>query len=110
MCAEYMARTRPLHQTQSLFITSTGRHQAAALGTLAGWIKGELQRAGIDTAVYSAHSTRAATTSKAAGTLPVERVLAAADWASAHTFARHYEKEVESHGDFMEAVWQCHSC
>ena len=45
----------------------------------------------IDTAVFSAHSTRGASSTKAAmAGLSVEQVLARTGWTSEDTFCRHY--------------------
>ncbi len=101
----YMDRTEATRQAENLFVVSTKKRTAAAAGTISSWIKTEMARAGIDTNFYTAHSTRAAATSKAAGLVSMDRVMSAADWASEATFARYYNKQITSHGTFMQAVW-----
>ena len=102
---DYIDRTESIRNTRNLFIVSTNKHTQAASGTISSWLKFELGRAGIDIRVYSAHSARAAATSKAAESLSIDKVLEAADWANESTFAKYYQKQVTSHGQFMEAVW-----
>ncbi len=61
--------------------------------TLARWIKAVLSDAGVDTAVYSAHSTRGASASKAARLgVPTEAILLAGCWNSESTFTRFYRR------------------
>ena len=50
--------------------------------------------AGVDSA-YTAHTTRSSSTSAAVEQgLPIDEVLYAADWASVHTFEKHYHKQI----------------
>ena len=55
-----------------------------------------LKSAGIDVKKYSAHSSRAASTSscKAKG-LSMQKIMAAAGWSNVGTFATYYEKPVD---------------
>jgi hypothetical protein len=57
--------------------------------------------AGIDTAVYRPHSTRAASTSKANQcNVAISSIMKAASWASDCTFHKFYNKQVgEGHED-----------
>ena len=53
-----------------------------------------LNGAGVDTKQFSAHGTRAASTSAALSSgVPVDVVLLAAGWSSESTFTRFYRKE-----------------
>ena len=58
------------------------------------WLKTSLAQAGIDIHVYQAHSTRSASTSKAAGSLPVDAVMKLAGWSQESTFRKYYNKTV----------------
>ena len=60
----------------------------------------------MDTSVYKAHSTRSASTSKAKATvMSVAEIMQRANWRSATTFRRYYDKEQESGGaGFAESV------
>ena len=49
-----------------LFITPTKPYKIAAKDTLARWIETTLQPAGIDLSIFTPHSTRSASTSRAA--------------------------------------------
>ena len=64
--------------------------------TVSRWIRTVLSNAGID-AQYTGHSTRAAATSMAADSgVPLEDIIAAADWSSATTFERFYHKAISN--------------
>lgn len=55
-----------------------------------------MAKAGIDTSVYKAHSTRAAVTSTAKGKqVPMDTILSTAGWSSESTFARFYDKPIQ---------------
>ena len=56
-------------------------------------IKTLLEKAGADTKQFSTHSTRNASTSKAAS-IPVDIILATAGWKEGSTFRRFYNKPV----------------
>ena len=65
--------------------------------TIARWIKACLQEAGIDVTIFQAHSTRAASSIKAAlSGLTVEEIMSAADWSSKGTFQKFYYKPSHS--------------
>lgn len=69
--------------------------------TIARWIKSLLAKAGVDISRFSAHSTRAASTSAAAAThLPIDDILKAAGWSNTTTFGKHYKKSIENHPMF----------
>ena len=72
-------------------------HKEASKSTLSRWIKVTLGLAGIDTKIFSAHSTRAASTSamKACG-LPINDIMKTAGWSSERTFAKHYDVLIKS--------------
>ena len=64
-----------------------------------------LKSAGIDTEKYSAHSSRAASTSacKAKG-LTLEDLMKAAGWSNSGTFAKFYEKTIDRTSNNFGAV------
>ena len=65
--------------------------------TIARWIKTCLQEAGIDVTIFQAHSTWAASSTKAAlSGLTVEEIMSAADWSSKGTFQKFYYKPSHS--------------
>jgi hypothetical protein len=63
---EYLKRTKSLRtKTDKLFISYTKPHGSVSRDTIARWIKVVMARAGIDITQFTAHSVRAAVTSKA---------------------------------------------
>ena len=60
--------------------------------------------AGIDTSIYKAHSTRSASTSKAAQAgITIESILKVSDWSNAETFRRFYHREPEPNPEATES-------
>ena len=103
---EYIKKTASLRGEETrLFISHVKPHKRVSRDTIARWLKLVMSKSGIDTSVYKAHSTRAASTSRAArGNLPVEDILKTAGWASAKTFGKFYHKALEE--NFADAVLQ----
>ncbi|GFO07303.1 tyrosine recombinase xerc [Plakobranchus ocellatus] len=92
----YLKRTKHLRSTTQLFIGNYSPHSAVTKDTLARWIKSMLNKAGIDTNVYKAHSTRAAASSAAARSIDIAQVLNTAGWSRKQTFAKFYNKPVQT--------------
>lgn len=94
---EYLKRASELEPPgrELLFVTTRPPFNAAATTTVARWTVETLGKAGVDTSVFKAHSTRSASVSAAKGSVPLELLLAHAGWSSATSFARHYDKPVE---------------
>ncbi len=101
----YIVRTRKIRRHSSLFLISKPPHTPAAGATLSRWIRTVLQCAGINSVLYKAHSTRSAAASKARKFVPLDKVLAAADWKGATVFEKYYCRTVSDRGDFAAAVW-----
>ena len=60
----YLERTKNLrHDHHKLLFSYQKPHGPASKDTVSRWLKLELKLAGIDTSTFSAHSTRAASTS-----------------------------------------------
>ena len=78
-----------------LFISSTKPHKPVTSSTIGRWIKDQLREAGIDTSIFSAHSTRGAAGSKAfANGVPLKSILNQGHWARESTFAKFYQRDV----------------
>ena len=78
-------------QPDQLLIGITKPHAPVQACTIARWVKTVLKDAGIDTSVFTAHSTRGASTSAAvSGGASLQEVLSQADWSSSTTFHKHY--------------------
>lgn len=91
----YLEVTRPLRgEFTQLFITVKKPYHPASRDTLRRWVKDVLRTAGIDMDIFTAHSTRAASTSKAANFVPLQTILNTATWSSASTFAKYYKKPI----------------
>jgi integrase len=88
----YVDQTAPIRKDQALLVSYAAPHLAVGSQTVSRWIRAVLSSAGVDTQ-YTSHSVRAATTSHAADNgVPLEDILAAADWSSESTFERFYHK------------------
>ena len=58
---------------------------------MAGWLRATLSSARVDTSVFSAHSTRGVSCSKAATVgVSIQSIMQTADWSSASNFRRFY--------------------
>ena len=104
---EYMKRTKPFRNenNEQLFL-SWKTHKPISKDTLSRYIKNGLKIAGINTDIYKAHSTRAASTSAAQKTIDIASILKAASWRNAQTFAKYYSKPIERTASFTKAVLQ----
>ena len=104
---EYIKRTKSIRKSNQLLIQISKPHAGISRSTLRRWTQTTMQRAGIDTSVYSAHSTRSAATSFAdKRKVPLADILASAGWKSSSTFARHYNKPVKDNAtaEFSRAI------
>ena len=101
---EYVKRMEHVRRVgpTGLFIAHKPPHQSVGKSTIARWVKEALTTAGVDTSIYSAHSTRGAAASQAhVDGEPCDRILATASCARASTFHRFYNKQIET-GDGTE--------
>ena len=78
-----------------LFLSYQKPHLPVSADTISRWIKTVMLKAGIDTKVFSAHSTRAASTSAAHKKgVPLDKIRATAGWSCQSTFTRFYHKPI----------------
>ena len=93
----YVQRTKNIRGNERyLFVSFKKPHGRVSAQTIARWIKDTLCASGIDTSVYKAQSTRAASTSAANNAnLPIGKILAQAGWSSERTFRKFYNKPIE---------------
>ena len=90
-------RKKPGHN--QLFLGINSPHSPVVSSTIARWLKNVLSSLGIDTSVFTAHSTRGASTSAASmAGITTQQILITADWSTASTFRHFYlrDKEVQS--------------
>ena len=91
----YLQVTAPCRSSSSLLISYIKPFKPVTAATIGRWIKTVLAQAGIDTNVFTAHSTRSASTSKAAAVaVPVDAILATAGWSAESTFRKFYNRPV----------------
>jgi integrase len=102
---EYLKRTKSVRgDNKQLFVSYQKPYQPVSRDTISRWVKVVLDNAGIDTTVYSAHSTRAAATSKAYQSVPLDILIKSAGWSSDSTFQKYFNKPVASDMTMTEAV------
>lgn len=96
---EHIERTKNLREavnTKKLLISFRKPFKAISKDTLSRWIKTVLRLAGIDTSIFTAHSTRAASTSATSKAgLPIADILGAAGWSQATIFTTFYKKQLK---------------
>ena len=81
--------------SNKLFLSFQRPHHPVAKATVTRWLCDVLIAAGIDSTIFKAHSTRAASTSAAAKKhLPLDDILKMGDWTSPSTFQRFYYKPI----------------
>lgn len=93
----YLNRTSELRGAcNSLFISHRKPHAIVGSQTISRWIKSTLDECGIDVSVFSAHSTRHASTSRARRLgLSVDTIRKTAGWSgTSSTFAKFYDRTI----------------
>ena len=92
----YINKTKNLRNSETqLFISYVRPHKPVSRDTVSRWTKETLRICGIDTNVFTAHSTRSASVSKAnEKDVPIHEIMANAGWKSAETFRKYYNKPV----------------
>lgn len=103
---EYIQKTNPLRTGEKqLFLSFVRPHKAVSRDTISRWTKEVLKLSGIDITTFTAHSTRAATASKAnAKDVPLDVILSTIGWASAQTFSKFYNKPVAKENNMVDAI------
>lgn len=107
---DYMKKTssiRPINEDK-LILTSRSPYHGVSSQTIARWIKETMSSSGIDTSVFSAHSTRHASTSAAqrAG-VSVDTIRKTAGWSDQSlVFANFYKRPiVDRNSNFINALF-----
>ena len=96
----YIEKTASLRSSEQLLISYNKPHQPISTNTISRWIKLILKMSGVNTDVFSAHSTRAACASTALTQgVPVDTILSKVGWQSEATFAKFYSKPIEQQID-----------
>lgn len=104
---DYIERTRdrPI-SVSNLLITYKKPYKAATTQSISRWIKQVLSESGVDTSVFSAHSTRHASTSAAASAgVSLDVIRRTAGWTQqSNTFAKYYNRQIISSCDFANYI------
>ena len=92
----YMKETETIRNGENkLFISFIKPNKAVSRYTISRWTKQVLTNSGIDTKMFTSHSTRAASATKAhQKEIPLDAILNTIGWESAKTFQKYYHKPV----------------
>lgn len=104
---QYLEKTKNIRTNEKrLFLTIKKPHHAAKAATISRWIKETLEQGGIDTSLFTAHSTRHASTSAAFRKgVNVEMIRKAAGWSKeSEVFARFYNRPLIETSNFANAI------
>lgn len=103
---EYENRTRDLRGLETgLLISYTKPHKLVSKAPVSRWVRTMLVKAGINMDIFTPHSTRAASTSRASRTsVPLMTIMKTAGWSRSCTFRTYYEKPVYTPGQFALSV------
>ncbi|OXU27171.1 hypothetical protein TSAR_005436 [Trichomalopsis sarcophagae] len=104
----YIEVTRPLRgEIDNLFIALKKPHKPIGSQSISRWIKTVLAKSGIDTAVFSAHSTRhAASSAGLKSGVNIDTIRRTAGWSeNSQTFARFYNRPIgQDRYDFASKI------
>ena len=99
---EYVKRTSALRQgARQLLLSYTKPYKSVSADTVTNWIKHVLRKSGINISLFSAHSTRSASTSLAkAAQIPLDTIMRSTGWSNYDTFQKFYNLPVVSQNTF----------
>lgn len=104
----YLERTRPLRgNNHYLFVSYRKPHEIVGSQSISRWIKSTMGECGVDVSIFSAHSTRHASTSRARHFgLSVDTIRKTAGWSgTSSTFAKFYDRTIISNqGDSLAKI------
>lgn len=99
----YVKKTKELRGSiDQLLISTVKPYRAIGRNTVSNWVKRMLEKAGINTKKFKAHSTRSAATSMVTKKgIDVNALLKVASWKSEQTFGQFYNKPIEDESVVM---------
>ena len=102
----YLECTLPVRAVEhtALLLSYVKPFSPVGSSTLGSWIKNLYEQSCVDTSVFKAHSTRAASASKADQTTRIDAALKHIDWSTKSTFRKFYEKPFVDIDSFQNAV------
>lgn len=104
--AKYIEKTAVLRHSTKLLISFVKPHKPISRDTLSRWLLQVMTLAGVDTKIFKAHSTRAASASAAHKHVPIDTILNTVGWSNANTFAKYYHKRIVTSADFGDALFR----
>ncbi|PFX15226.1 hypothetical protein AWC38_SpisGene20562 [Stylophora pistillata] len=97
---EYLSRTQDLRDGENqLFISVIRPYKKVSKETISRCIKEVMALSGIDTTMFTPHSTRAASTSKVFNKVPLQTIMKSASWRSDCVFNKFYNKAITRSSD-----------
>ncbi|XP_063856130.1 uncharacterized protein LOC135107471 [Scylla paramamosain] len=91
----YLERTNNMRGSLTgFFLTTRPPVKLASRDTLRRWTKDVMRAAGINLGIFSPHSTRSASASKAALRLPLSTIISTIGWTRESTFTKYYRKPI----------------
>lgn len=103
----YLRKTQKFRDAEnSLFLTTTAPYKAASTQSISRWIKDILKEAGVNTDIFSAYTTRHASTSLACKRgLNLNLIRKTAGWSEeSNTFAKFYNRPIISKDGFSNII------
>ena len=89
----------------NLLITTINPHKKVAASTVSRWMKDVLQLCGINIDIFRTHSTRSASTSKAAlKDASIEEIMKTVYCSNENTFQKFYNRKVVEANSFQSTV------
>lgn len=105
---DYLSLTKELRSAESeyLLLTIKRPHRVATAQSISRWVKQMLAESGVDVSIFSAHSTRHASTSAARSAgVSLDTIRKTAGWTkSSDTFAKFYQRPVIDEGSFARSI------
>ena len=92
-----------------LFIGVKEPHDPVSVATIRRWVVETINAAGVDVSTFTAHSTRAASTSMAAKTATLKEICRAAGWSNSGTFGKYYNKDARTENFGDEVLKNCYT-
>ena len=87
-----------------LLLSFIKRHKEVTTQTISRWILEVLDSSGINTEVFTGHSTRSASTSKAkASGASSNNITNRGNWTQTSTFVKFYQKEILPEGEEFQS-------
>ena len=106
---QYVKLTEPVRAGHdSLWLSYSKPFKPVSRDTISRWIRNVLENAGINTKLFGAHSTRAASTSAAqSNNVSINTIMDAAGWSRESTFRKFYDKPIQAVENFGDKLVSC---